>query len=63
MTGLANSGRLGVILKLVGLGRKSPLGGHGWVSSPKRREAAIFGHSPYRRQWLLNAESGHPKND
>ena len=23
-------------------GRKSPLGGHGWISSPKRRETASF---------------------
>jgi hypothetical protein len=27
------------------LGRKSPLGGHGWISSPERRETATFGHS------------------
>ncbi len=26
-------------------------------------KSAIFGHSPYRRQWLLNAESSHPKGN
>ena len=26
-------------------GRKSPLGGHGWISSPERRETATFGRS------------------
>ena len=26
-------------------GRKPPLGGHGWISSPERRETATSGHS------------------
>ncbi len=26
------------------MGRKSPLGGHGWISSPERRETATSGH-------------------
>jgi len=30
------------------MGRKSPLGGHGWISSPERREAAMIGHSLHR---------------
>ena len=29
------------------VGRKSPLGGYGWISSPERRETATFGHSVY----------------
>jgi hypothetical protein len=35
------------------LGRKSPLGGHGWISSPERREAANSGHSPTVGERLL----------
>ena len=27
------------------MGRKSPLGGHGWISSPQWRETASSGHS------------------
>ncbi len=30
---------------LSGRGRKSPLDGHGWISSPERRETATSGHS------------------
>ena len=35
------------------VGRKSPLGGHGWISSPERRESAISGHSPIADERLL----------
>ncbi len=34
-------------------GRKSPLGSHGWISSPERRETAISGHSPIAGERLL----------
>jgi hypothetical protein len=30
---------------MTAVGRKSPLGGHGWISSPERRESANTGHS------------------
>jgi hypothetical protein len=34
-------------------GRKSPLGGHGWISSPGRQETAMSGHSPIAGERLL----------
>jgi len=30
------------------------LGGHGWISSPERREPATSGHSPIAGERLLN---------
>ncbi len=36
------------------LGRKSPLGGHEWISSPERREAAMTRHSPFAVNLPLN---------
>ena len=41
------------------MGRKSPLGGHGWISSPERRETATSGHSPIPDERPLNTETGH----
>jgi hypothetical protein len=35
------------------MGRKSPLGDYGWISSPERRETANFGHSPIASERLL----------
>ncbi len=36
------------------VGRKSPLGGHGWISSPERREAAMIGRLEHGRITHLN---------
>ncbi len=35
------------LLPVSALGRNSPLGGHGWISSPERRETATIGRSAY----------------
>ncbi len=68
MTGLANSGRLGVILKLVGLGRFLPFAPI-WADSLHsktmlqcdRQESAISSHSPIAGKRLLKTESSHPE--
>ena len=39
--------------RMSGLGRKSPLGGHGWNSSPERRETATTGHPSVGGERLL----------
>ncbi len=36
------------------MGRNSPLGGHGWISSPERRETARNGHPLTPEVNLLN---------
>ena len=43
------------------VGRKSPLGDHGWISTPERRETAISGHSPIVGERLLHTKSGRPE--
>jgi len=39
------------------MGRKSPLGGHGWISSPKRLETANSGHFHIAGERLFLLES------
>ncbi len=36
------------------MGRKPPLGGHGWISSPERRETAVV--STDRRNTIILTE-------
>ncbi len=40
-------------------GRKSPLGGHGWTSSPERREAATISHSLPGLEWSKGVDLRH----
>jgi hypothetical protein len=39
-------------LGMATVGRKSPLGGYAWISSPERRETAIFGHSANEKTYV-----------
>ncbi len=47
--------------QLTDKGRKPPLGGCGWISSPERRETAMKSHSPGANERLVDTESGHPE--
>jgi len=41
-------------IRMSGVGRKSPLSSHGWISSPERRETANCGHSGWPEMGDLN---------
>jgi len=57
MTALLHTGHSRLKAWLTKKGRKPPLGDHGWISSPERRETAISGHCPIVSERLLQTEA------